>query len=63
MAGTARSCLAVGDACRRLSELLRSGVLDQGRKLKTQAGELFYVPAAMVAFARFNFLIRAHFSA
>jgi len=47
--------------CRRLSELLHSGVLDQGRKLKTHSGERFYDPAAMVAFVRFNFMIRRIF--
>jgi hypothetical protein len=47
--------------CRRLSELLHGGTLEQGRKLKTQAGERFYDPAAMVAFARFSFMIRRVF--
>jgi hypothetical protein len=47
--------------CRRLSELLHSGTLEQGRKLKTQAGERFFDPAAMVAFARFSFMIRRTF--
>jgi hypothetical protein len=47
--------------CRRLSDLLHSGILEQGRKLKTQAGERFYEPAAMVAFARFSFMIRRIF--
>jgi len=47
--------------CRRLSELLHSGMLEQGRKLKTQAGDRFYDPAAMVAFARFGFMIRRIF--
>jgi len=47
--------------CRRLSELLHSGLLEQGRKLKTQAGESFYDPAAMVAFAHFSFMIRRIF--
>jgi hypothetical protein len=55
------SILATATHCRRLSELLHSGVLDQGRKLKTQAGERFYDPAAMVAFVRFNFMIRRIF--
>jgi hypothetical protein len=50
-----------GTRCRRLSELLHSGALEQGRKLKTQAGECFYDPAAMAAFARFNFMIRRIF--
>jgi hypothetical protein len=47
--------------CRRLSELLHSGVLEQGRKLKMQGGERYYDPAAMVAFARFSFLMRRVF--
>lgn len=55
------SILETAKHCRRLSELLHSGVLDQGRKLKTQAGERFYDPAAMVAFVRFNFMIRRIF--
>lgn len=47
--------------CRRLSELLHGGTLEHGRSLKTQAGEHFYEPAALVAFARFSFLIRRVF--
>jgi len=47
--------------CRRLSELLHSGILEQGRKLKAQSGERFYDPAAMVAFARFSFMMRRVF--
>lgn len=47
--------------CRRLSELLHGGTLEQGRKLKTQAGDRFYDPAAMAAFARFGFMIRRVF--
>jgi len=46
---------------RRLSELLHSGILEQGRKLKTQAGDRYFEPAAMVAFARFSFLMRRVF--
>jgi hypothetical protein len=55
------SILETAKHCRRLSELLHSGVLDQGRKLKTQSGERFYDPAALAAFARFNFVIRRIF--
>jgi hypothetical protein len=44
--------------CRRLSELLHSGALEQGRKLKTQNAARYFEPAAMVAFARFSFMIR-----
>ena len=47
--------------CSRLSELLYSGTLDQGRKLKSQAGDNYFDPAAMAAFARFSFMIRRTF--
>jgi hypothetical protein len=47
--------------CRRLSELLHSGILEQGRKLKTQSGDRFFDPAAMAAFARFSFMMRRVF--
>jgi len=38
--------------CRSLDELLHGGVLEQGRKAKTQAGDLFFLPVALVAFTR-----------
>src|SRR5208283_798447 len=44
-----------------LSELLHSGVLEQGRKLKTQSAARYFEPSAMVAFARFSFMIRRIF--
>jgi hypothetical protein len=47
--------------CQRLSELLYSGALEQGRKLKTQNAARYFEPSAMVAFARFSFLIRRIF--
>jgi len=47
--------------CRRLSELLHSGTLEQGRKFKSQCGDRFYDPGAMAAFARFSFMIRRIF--
>ena len=47
--------------CRRLSELLHSGALEQGRKLKTQSSERYFEASAMVAFARFSFMIRRIF--
>jgi len=46
---------------KRLSELLHSGSLEQGRKLKTQNATRYFEPAAMVAFARFSFMIRRIF--
>ncbi len=47
--------------CKRLSELLHSGTLEQGRKLKTQNAAHYFDPSAMVAFARFSFMIRRIF--
>ena len=47
--------------CRSLDELLHGGVLAQGRKAKTQAGDLFYLPIALVAFTRFGYLMRRAF--
>jgi hypothetical protein len=47
--------------CRRLSELLHSGALEQGRKLKTQNSARYFEPSAMAAFARFSFMIRRIF--
>ena len=47
--------------CRSLDELLHGGILEQGRKAKTQAGELFYMPVALVAFTRFGYLMRRAF--
>jgi hypothetical protein len=47
--------------CRSLDELLHGGVLEQGRKAKTQAGELFFLPVALVAFTRFGYLMRRVF--
>ncbi|MGA7908435.1 MAG: hypothetical protein WCA16_13585 [Candidatus Sulfotelmatobacter sp.] len=47
--------------CRSLDELLHGGVLEQGRKAKIQAGDLFYLPVALVAFTRFGYLMRRVF--
>ena len=47
--------------CRSLDELLHGGVLEQGRKAKGLAGELFYLPVALVAFTRFGYLMRRAF--
>jgi len=47
--------------CQSLDELLHGGVLVQGRKIKTQAGDLFYLPIALVAFTRFGYLMRRSF--
>jgi len=47
--------------CKSLDELLHGGVLEQGRKAKSLAGELFYLPVALVAFTRFGYLMRRVF--
>jgi hypothetical protein len=47
--------------CRSLDELLHGGVIEQGRKAKTQADDLFYLPVALVAFTRFGYLMRRVF--
>jgi hypothetical protein len=47
--------------CRSLDDLLHGGVLEQGRKAKGLAGDLFYMPVALVAFTRFGYLMRRAF--
>lgn len=47
--------------CASLRDMLEEGLLEQGRMLKESAGHLFYDPAALVAFCRFNFLVRRGF--
>ena len=43
---------------RSLREMLKTNFIEQGRKVKETAGRMFYDPAALVAFIRFNFLMR-----
>src|SRR5437588_10796515 len=45
-------------ALRSLREILKTNFIEQGRKVKETAGGMFYDPAALVAFIRFNFLMR-----
>lgn len=45
----------------RLSELFNGKILEQGRKLKVEARDNYFQPVAMVAFARFSFLMRRVF--
>jgi len=47
--------------CHSLRDLMEDGLLEQGRILKDSAGPMFYDPAALVAFCRFNFLLRRAF--
>ncbi len=46
---------------RSLREILKTNFIEQGRKVKETAGHLFYDPAALLAFVRFNFLLRRTF--
>ncbi|MBS1853215.1 MAG: hypothetical protein JST79_20125 [Acidobacteria bacterium] len=59
--GALDGLLQSANRSQNLSQLLGSGILDKGRKLKTSAGENYYLPVAMVAFTRFSFLIRRVF--
>jgi hypothetical protein len=47
--------------CASLRDLLELGLVEQGRLLKDSAGCMFYDPAALVAFCRFNFVLRRAF--
>jgi hypothetical protein len=47
--------------CKSLDDLLHGGILEQGRKAKGLAGELFYLPVALAAFTRFGYLMRRAF--
>ena len=53
--------LQTAASCRRLSDLLHCGALEQGRKLKTQSASRYFEPSAMVAFVRFSFMVRRIF--
>jgi hypothetical protein len=59
--GALETVLQSAARCRRLSELLHSGILEQGRKLKSQSGDKYFEPSAMAAFARYSFMIRRVF--
>jgi hypothetical protein len=41
-----------------LRDILKTNFIEQGRKVKEGAGGMFYDPSAMIAFVRFNFLLR-----
>jgi hypothetical protein len=43
---------------RSLREMLKTNFIEQGRKVKETAGKLFYQPSSLLAFIRFNFLMR-----
>jgi len=41
-----------------LRDILKTNFIEQGRRVKESAGGMFYDPSAMLAFIRFNFLLR-----
>jgi hypothetical protein len=43
---------------RSLREILKTNFIEQGRKVKEAAGGMFYNPSALLAFIRFNFILR-----
>jgi hypothetical protein len=43
---------------RSLRDMLKTNFIAQGRKVKEAAGGMFYDPSALLAFVRFNFLLR-----
>jgi hypothetical protein len=53
--------LATLEECQSLHDVMENGLLEQGRLVKDSAGCMFYDPAALVAFCRFNFLLRRAF--
>src|SRR5205807_5707039 len=53
--------LQLAQKARTLNELLHGGILEQGRKIYVQCGENYFQPTAMIAFARFSFLVRRSF--
>src|SRR6266567_385307 len=46
---------------KNLNELFTSRIIEQGRQIKSSCGDKFFEPAALVAFARFGFLVRRAF--
>jgi hypothetical protein len=48
-------------ACKSLNQLFQSGALESARKLKTSSEHNYFDPTALVAFTRFNFLVRRGF--
>jgi hypothetical protein len=48
-------------ACQTLQSLFSSGVIEKGRQLKLGAADNYFESAALVAFTRFNFLLRRCF--
>jgi len=53
--------LKTAQQCRSLRDFVDQGLMEKGRIAKENAGGMFYDPAALVTFCRFNFLLRRIF--
>ncbi len=53
--------LANANRAKDLKALFTSRIIERGREIKISCGEKFFEPVAMVAFARFGFLVRRAF--
>ena len=49
------------EGCKSLRDLISQGVFDSGRKLKEQSGGMYFGPSVLVAFVRYNFVLRRAF--
>ena len=61
MVRPARQDLSDLEQCHSLRDVMENGIFEQGRLLKDRAGDKFYDPTVLVAFCRFNFLLRRAF--
>lgn len=53
--------LETAQQCKSLGDFMDQGLVEKGRIAKENAGGMFYDPAALVTFCRFNFLLRRIF--
>ena len=59
--GPLEKILADLEYCHCLRDVTESGIFEQSRMVKDSIGVAFYEPAALIAFSRFNFLLRRAF--
>jgi hypothetical protein len=55
------STLTELDECSSLGDLLQRKIVEKARSIKDEAGEKYFMPSVLVAFTRFNFLLRLGF--
>src|SRR6266404_822072 len=49
------------DDCSSLGDLLQRKIVEKARAIKDEAGDKYFMPSVLVAFTRFNFLLRLGF--